>query len=128
MDAAGMRVLEERPGDGAEIKCRRTYRLRLKLCLNRGGAIRWDQPIGLIDRAVVEEGASLVTDLRIDCEQPVAGLYQEIEGMRVGGWRKLKVSPHRAYGERGIPGKIPPGAAISAEIEFITERDMESTQ
>jgi hypothetical protein len=33
-----------------------------------------------------------------------------------------------AYGERGIGGKIPPGAMTIAEIEFIAERDMGSAQ
>jgi FKBP-type peptidyl-prolyl cis-trans isomerase len=53
-----------------------------------------------------------------------AGLLQEIEGVLVGEWRKLKIPPHLPYGERGIPGKIPPGAVIIAEIEFIAACDM----
>ena len=125
MGTRGIRILEDCPGDGAEIRRQRTYRLRLKLYLNKGGAICWEQPWGLIDRARLEDdGATLVTDLRIDREHLVAGLFRGIEGMRVGGRRKLKISPHLAYGERGIPGKIPPGAVIIAEIEFIAERDM----
>jgi FKBP-type peptidyl-prolyl cis-trans isomerase len=34
----------------------------------------------------------------------------------------LKISPHLAYGETGIPGKVPAQAVIIAEIEFIEER------
>ena len=125
MGTAGIRILEDQPGDGVEIRRQRTYRLRLKLWLNQGDAICWERPWGLIDRALLEDdGATLVTDLRIDREHLVAGLFRGIEGMRVGGRRKLKISPHLAYGERGIPGKIPPGAVIIAEIEFIAERDM----
>jgi len=125
MTTAGIRVLEDRPGDGARIQRQRSYRLRLKLWLNRGEAIRRDQSSVLMERARVEDdGASLVADLRIDRENLIAGLFQGIDGMRVGGLRKLRISPHLAYGDQGIPGKIPPGAVIIAEIEFIAERDM----
>jgi len=44
--------------------------------------------------------------------------------MRIGGRRKLKISPHLAYGDKGIPGRIPPQAVIIVEIEFIEERIM----
>jgi len=125
MTTAGIRVLEDRPGGGARIQRQRSYRLRLKLWLNRGEAIRWDQSSVLMERARVEDdGASLVADLRIDRENLIAGLFQGIDGMRVGGLRKLRISPHLAYGDQGIPGKIPPGAVIIAEIEFIAARDM----
>ena len=107
----------------------RVYRVRLKLWLNQGEAIRWEQPWGLIDRARLEDdGATLVTDLRVDRENLFAGLLQGIEGMRLGGRRKLRISPHLAYGDKGIPGRVPPGAVIVAEIEFISERNMRQAQ
>jgi hypothetical protein len=121
----GIEILADKPGSGAAIKRQRVYQLRLKLWLNQGEAISWDQPWGLIDRAQLEDdGTTLLTDLRIDRENLFAGLFQGIDGMCIGGRRKLKISPHLAYGERGIPGKIPPQAVIIAEIEFIAERDM----
>ncbi len=124
----GIRQLEDEPGSGAPIERQRVYRLRLKLWLNQGDAVRWDRPWGLIDRAHLEDdGATLVTDLRIDRENLFAGLFQGIDGMRIGGRRKLKISPHLAYGERGIPGRIPPDAVIIADIEIIEERTMESS-
>lgn len=122
---SGITQLEDRPGDGAPVERQRVYRVRLKMWLNKGEPVRWEQPWGLIDRALLEDdGSTLVTDLRIDRENLIAGLFQGIEGMRVGGRRRLKISPHLAYGAQGIPGKIPPGAAIQAEIEFIEERSM----
>ena len=122
---SGIEILADKPGSGAAIKRQRVYQLRLKLWLNQGEAIRWDRPWGLIDRAQLEDdGATLLTDLRIDRENLFVGLFQGIAGMCIGGRRKLKISPHLAYGERGIPGKIPAQAVIIAEIEFIAERDM----
>ena len=121
----GIETLADRPGTGAAIKRQRVYQLRLKLWLNQGDAIAWDHPWGLTDGARLEDdGTTLLTDLRIDRENLFAGLFQGIEGMCIGGCRKLKISPHQAYGERGIPGKIRPQAVIIAEIEFIAERDM----
>ena len=111
MSRPGIRLIEEVAGEGAAVKRGRVYRVRLKMWLNQGEAVRWEQAWGLIDRARLEDdGATLVTDLRVDRENLIAGLFQGIEGMRLGGRRKLKISPHLAYGDRGVPGRIPAGA------------------
>jgi hypothetical protein len=115
--------MSDQPGDGAPVERQHVYQVRLKMWLHRGEPIRWERPWGLIDRARLEdEGETVITDLRIDRENLFAGLFQGIEGMRIGGKRKLKISPHLAYGDRGIPGRIPPRALVVAEIEFIEER------
>ena len=125
MPRSGIEILSDAPGTGAEVERQHVYQVRLKLWLNQGEPVRWERPWGLIDRARLEdEGATLITDLRIDRENLFAGLFQGIEGIRIGGRRKLKISPHLAYGEKGIPGKIPAQAVIIAEIEFIEERKM----
>ena len=122
---SGIEILTDKHGNGAAIKRQRVYQLRLTLWLNQGEAIRWDRPWGLVDRARLEDdGTTLLTDLRIDRENLFAGLFQGIAGMCIGGRRKLKISPHLAYGEQGIPGKIPPRGVIVAEIAFIAQRDM----
>ncbi len=123
MDRPGIEVITDTPGDGAPVERQHVYQVRLKMWLNKGEPIRWEHPWGLVDRARLEDdGATLFTDLRIDRENLFAGLFQGIEGMRIGGARKLKISPHLAYGETGIPGKVPAQALIIAEIEFIEER------
>jgi hypothetical protein len=120
----GIRQLDDRPGDGEPVERQQVYRVRLRMWLNKGEPVRWDRPWGSIDRALLEDnGATLVTDLRIDREHLIAGLFQGIEGMRIGGRRKLKISPHLAYGDNGIPGRIPANAVILAEIEIIDERE-----
>lgn len=124
MKRSGITLLEDRPGDGAAIERGRIYRIRLKMWLNKGEPIRWERPWGMIDRARLEdEGATAITDLRVDREQLFPGLFQGIDGMRIGGRRKLRISPHLAYGERGIPGRVPANAVIVAEIEFIEQRN-----
>lgn len=48
----------------------------------------------------------------------VSGLFYGVEGMRVGGTRRLEIAPHLAYGDRGVPGVIPAGALL-AEITVL---------
>ena len=49
----------------------------------------------------------------------VPGWQYGIPGMKVGGKRKLVVPFAMAYGDRGIPGKIPPRADLVFEIELV---------
>lgn len=53
---------------------------------------------------------------RRDC---IAGLLKGIPGMRVGGVREIIISPHLAYGESGIPGRIPANALLRCEVELL---------
>lgn len=122
---SGIKLLADIRGNGSTIARQRVYQVRLKMWLHRNQPIRWEQPWGMIDRASLEDdGATLITDLRIDRENLFAGLFQGIDGMRVGGRRKMKISPQLAYGEAGIPGRVPAQAVIIVEIEFIAERQM----
>ena len=78
---------------------------------------------GQIDTAVLEDDrTTLTTDVRINREALISGLFYGIEGMRVGGIRKLRISPHMAFGERGVPGIIPEDAVLVAEITILEER------
>jgi FKBP-type peptidyl-prolyl cis-trans isomerase len=36
--------------------------------------------------------------------------------MKVGGYRKVRISPHLAYRDKGLPELIPPHAVLVAEI------------
>ena len=49
----------------------------------------------------------------------IPGLRSAVDGMRVGGRREVTISPHLAFGETGIPGRIPPNALLRGEFELL---------
>ena len=119
----GIKLLSENIGEGAEVQRQHFYKIKLKCWLNKGQAVKWREPWGLADRAALEDnGETLITDVRLDREFLINGLFYGIEGMRIGGTRKLKVSPHLAYREKGIPDTIPPNAVLIFEVTILEER------
>jgi hypothetical protein len=119
----GVELLEDVPGEGALVRKRASYRVKLRMWLRRGEPVRWSAPWGPIDSARVEEGgAVLITDVRVDRVCLVAGLFYGMQGMRVGGTRTLRVAPHLAYREQGVPGVIPPNALLTIEVTVLAER------
>ena len=120
----GVKLLEEVVGHGKEVERQKYYQIQLRCWLNKGEPIKWKHPWGIIDRSqLLEDGELLVTDIRINREHLINGLFYGVEGMKIGGTRKLKISPHLAYGEKGLPGTIPENAALVCEIKILEERD-----
>ena len=121
----GIEVLGEQPGDGPAVERHESYRIRVKMWLNRGDPIRWDseRPWGPLTQAYLEDdGATLVTDVRMDRVSLIPGLFYGMEGMRIGGTRKLRIPPSFAFGETGIPDRIPPNAVITAEVSVLAKK------
>ena len=118
----GLDLLEELPGDGNPVQRHHFYRIRLRMWLNRGDPVRWDEPWGLTTHAqLTDDGATLTTDVRLDREYLINGLFYGCLGMSVGGTRTVQIAPHLAYGEAGVPGVIPANALLKAQITVIEE-------
>jgi hypothetical protein len=114
---SGLTLLTDIPGAGDLVRRQHHYRIQLRLWLNKGEAVRWTSPWGRADLARLDDqGETLVTVVRVDRQALFNGLFYGLDGMRVGGMRRLEIAPHLAYGERGVPDVIPANAVLTAEV------------
>lgn len=117
---SGLMLLWDVPGSGELVRRQHIYGIRLRLWLSRGDPVRWPTAWGPVGVARLEHnGETLITQVRVDRRSLVSGLFYGVEGMRVGGTRRLEIAPHLGYGERGVPGVIPANAVLTAEITII---------
>jgi len=52
----------------------------------------------------------------------IAGLDYGIDGMRVGGQRRFRASPHLAYRDVGVPDTIPANAVLIFDVKLLSIR------
>ena len=104
---SGLEIEEKKVGSGAAAERGDIVTVRYTGYLNRG------------DVFLAETTASIILGAR----RAIAGFERGVEGMKVGGIRRIRVSPHLAYREAGIPGVVPPNAVLIFEVELLAIKD-----
>ncbi|CAA9372755.1 FKBP-type peptidyl-prolyl cis-trans isomerase [uncultured Nocardioides sp.] len=67
--------------------------------------------------ASYNRGAPL--QFRLGIGQVISGWDQGVQGMKVGGRRRLVIPPHLGYGDRGAGGAIAPGETLIFVVDLL---------
>lgn len=102
MPKSGIKILAETPGTGPELKKGDRVRIRYDIQLNRGDFLVRDQE----------------TVLTIGDREFIAGFLYGLEGMRAGGERRFKASPHLCYRDKEL-ASIPKNAVLVVEVRQV---------
>jgi peptidylprolyl isomerase len=61
-------------------------------------------------------------EFRLGAGQVITGWDEGVQGMKVGGRRRLVIPPHLAYGDRGAGGVIAPGETLIFVVDLVDVR------
>ena len=117
---SGLNLLEDREGKGTPTTKGDRVLFNMRLFLNKGDEIPLNEmqakhlPKEMIR---VVDGVTLIDHtILLGHREAMAGVEYALIGMKVGGYRKVRMSPHLAYRDKGIPDLIPPDAVLIVEL------------
>lgn len=117
---SGLKLLEEREGEGTPADKGDCIVYNTRVFLNQGEEVPLNtlQAEHLPKEMVRVEGRATFIDhsLVLGRRQAIAGVEHALMGMKAGGYRKVRVSPHLAYRDKGIPDLILPDAVLIVEL------------
>ena len=118
---SGLKILENHEGSGLVAGSGHTIVYNVRIFLNQGDEVPINDALaerGIPDDRIRRENGQILIDhiSTLGKRQAIAGIEKALMGMRVGGFRKLRVSPHLAYRDRGLPGLIPPDAVLNISV------------
>ena len=90
-------------GDGPTAHRDAKVEVRYNLFLNRGDPVQENQHYSF----------------RVGKRRTIPGLEYGVEGMRVGGERRLRAAPHLAYRALAIPGLVPARAVLEFHVTLL---------
>ena len=117
---SGLTLLDEREGAGAPAQKGDRIVYNTRIFLNQGDEVPLNdvQAKWLPKEMVrVEAGMTFVDHtIVLGRRQAIAGVEHALVGMKAGGYRKVRMSPHLAYRDTGISELIPSNAVLVVEI------------
>lgn len=99
----GIKLVAESEGSGQPVRKGDRVIARLNGWLSHGEPIQENQ----------------VVEIDVGKRVVIPGIEYSLEGMKPGGKRKVKISPHLGYKEKGVENLIPPNAVLVYEIELL---------
>ena len=107
LTTSGLSITELKVGDGVEASAGQTVAVHYRGTLEDG--TQFD--------ASYDRGTPFTFPL--GAGRVIKGWDEGVQGMKVGGKRKLVIPPDLAYGSRGAGGVIPPNATLVFEVELL---------
>lgn len=117
---SGLKLLEEREGEGTPANKGDRVLFNMRLFLNKGDKVPLNETQAKHlpkDMIRVVDGVTFVDHtIMLGRREAIAGVEHTLMGMKVGGYRKVRISPHLAYRDKGIPDLVPPNAVLIVEL------------
>jgi len=118
--ARGITLLREIQGQGPPAAQGDRIIFNMRIWLNRGDEV----PLITIQAQHVPEqrirtvaGEKFLDHTAVlGKREVIPGVERSLMDMKAGGYRKVRVSPHLAYRDKGLPGMIPQNAVLDIEI------------
>ena len=107
---AGVEYEDTELGEGSTAERGCTVEVEYSLFLNRGDQVQKDTHYAF----------------HIGERRVIPGLEYGVEGMRAGGKRRIRVGPHLAYRENGVPSTIPANAVLEFRVTLLSVQSNES--
>jgi FKBP-type peptidyl-prolyl cis-trans isomerase len=117
---SGLKLLDEREGDGPSAQKGDRVMFHMRLFLNKGDEIPLNEtqakhlPKEMI--RVVDGMTFVDRTIVLGQREAIAGVEHTLMGMKAGGYRKVRISPHLAYRDKGISDLVPPDAVLIVEL------------
>jgi FKBP-type peptidyl-prolyl cis-trans isomerase 2 len=117
---SGLTLLDEREGAGHVAQKGDHVVYNVRLYLNKGDEVLLNEKQAEYvpkEKIRIQDGVTLIDrTVTLGRREVMAGVEQALIGMKVGGYRKVRISPHLAYRDKGLLDLIPPHAVLVAEI------------
>jgi hypothetical protein len=117
---SGIKLLRELEGEGDSAQRGDSVIYNMKIFLNKGDEVPLNQrqarhlPQEMI--RTVDGYPYIDHKTVLGSRQAMAGVEYALTGMKKGGYRKVRISPHLAFRSEGLPGLIPSDAVLIVEL------------